>query len=472
MMEQTSLCRPSGGEAVMDEKESTAEAADSPRRRRVPPPTIDLEATPVSPQAGAGADSPASESTEPPGQAPGQGPEQASSGEDMTAPEQAEKTTAPPPAGSGGSSRFWPLVGAGVLGAVIALVAASAAAWVLLGPGADHGGDADARLTRIESQLDALAHRNSAPAASTAPAPPADAKALGELTERLARIESQLSEQAGSVDREVKPLTDKLADLTHRNDEIMAAAQVARDRADAAAKSLADVARQLTVLNAERARAPQVQRADLDALSTRLAGVESATKSINEQLTRMASTGAGSTRQAVLAIALDAAVERGAPYARELAAIDSAAANAETLAALKPFAATGVPSAAALAHELTTLLPAARAAAGEQRPAGGFLARLQSNAERLMRVRPIGAAPGDDPIAILSRVDAKANQGDIKGALAEANKLSATVRAPLDPWIKRAEAREAALAAASALASHSLDEIRQPAPGTQGTAPQ
>jgi hypothetical protein len=39
------------------------------------------------------------------------------------------------------------------------------------------------------------------------------------------------------------------------------------------------------------------------------------------------------------------------------------------------------------------------------------------------------------------------------------------VRAPLEPWTKRAAAREAALAAAAALATQSLDVIRRPAQG-------
>jgi hypothetical protein len=39
------------------------------------------------------------------------------------------------------------------------------------------------------------------------------------------------------------------------------------------------------------------------------------------------------------------------------------------------------------------------------------------------------------------------------------------VRAPLEPWIKRAETREAALAAAAALAAQSLDVIRRPSQG-------
>ena len=93
------------------------------------------------------------------------------------------------------------------------------------------------------------------------------------------------------------------------------------------------------------ARAPAVERSDLDTLTARLASLEAATKGIGDQLARITNAAAaGNTRQAVLAIALNTAVERGAPYGRELAAIDPANADSATLAALRPFAETGVPS--------------------------------------------------------------------------------------------------------------------------------
>src|SRR5262249_44435053 len=154
-----------------------------------------------------------------------------------------------------------------------------------------------------------------------------------------------------------------------------------------------------------------------------------------------------STRGAVVALALNTAVERGVPYARELAAIDPASAGQATVDALKPFADTGVPSAAMLARELAAVMPEALKAADVPHTGGGFLGRLQPNAERLVRTRPIAQEPqpGDEPAAVLSRVEAKTAHGDVAGALAEAAKLPAAARAPLDPWIKRAGAREAAL---------------------------
>jgi hypothetical protein len=435
-----------------NDKGKPAGAVD-PRRRRVPPPTIDLEATDMSPPSDPGhaaapdsapsdsppaeaaaAESPPFESTA--ASAPADDPPPAARPPD-------EPPAAAPPAAPSGHARFVPnrsQAVAGALGAVLALIVA-AGLWALLGTGGDQPGEIDARLTRMETQLGALSH-----AAPT----PADTKALDDLNGRLGRIESTL--------------TDRLADLGRRGDETMASAHLARERADTAAKSLADVAQQLAQLNAERARAPAVERSDLDALVARLAGLEAATKGIGDQLARITNAAAaGNTRQAVLAIALNTAVERGAPYGRELAAIDPANAGSTTLAALRPFADTGVPSPAVLARELAAVMPAALKAADAPPPGGGFLDRLQANAERLVRIRPADQQQqGDEPSAILARLDAKAARGDLAGALVEAARLPASVRAPLEPWIRRAEAREAAVAAAAALASRSLDVIRRP----------
>ena len=170
-------------------------------------------------------------------------------------------------------------------------------------------------------------------------------------------------------------------------------------------------------------------------------------------------------RRAVVAFVLNAAVERGAPYRRELAALDPASVGRAAVDALKPFADSGVPNAAALARELAAVMPQALKAADVPASGGGLFERLQSNAERLVRIRPIAQQQGEEPSAVLGRVEAKTARGDVVGALADAAKLPATVRAPLEPWIKRAEAREAALAAAAALATQSLDVVRRPAQG-------
>src|SRR5262249_21974073 len=187
-----------------------------------------------------------------------------------------------------------------------------------------------------------------------------------------------------------KPLSDRIADLGRRDDETVAAARVARERADAAAKSLADVAQQLTQLNAARASAPAGERSDLDALAGRLASLEASTKQIGDQVARIAgAANPGNMRRAVVALALNSAVERGAPYGRELAALDPASVGQPTVDALKPFADSGVPSAPTLARELAAVMPQApKAAEGPHVSGGGCLHRAPNKAQARQPRRP------------------------------------------------------------------------------------
>jgi hypothetical protein len=453
---------------MADEDAKNGGASEASRRRRVPPPTIDLQATDVSPPT-APTEAAATDAAQPDPAAPepaAAAPDGAPPAEPPAAgPHQTAEPAEPARRAGPGWAPVWPHLAAGALGAVLALIVAGGV-WALLNPGGDQPGgpqaDLDARLSRIEAQLGALSRPAPAPALAAG-----DTKAVGDLAQRLGRLESTLGERLAAVDREIKPLADRMADLGRRDDETVAAARLARERADAAAKSLADVAQQLSALNAARASAPAVERSDLDALASRLTGLETSTRQIGDQLARFANaSNPGNTRQAVVALALDAAVERGAPYRRELAALDAALAGQAAVDALKPFAETGVPSAATLSRELAAVMPEALKAAEVPASGGGFLERLQSNAERLVRIRPIAQAqPGDEPAAILSRIEARTARGDVAGALAEAAKLPATVRAPLEPWVKRAASREAALAAAASLAAQSLDAVRRPAQG-------
>src|SRR6185312_7071644 len=82
------------------------------------------------------------------------------------------------------------------------------------------------------------------------------------------------------------------------------------------------------------------------------------------------------------------------------------------LAALSPFAQSGIPSAASLSRELEDLLPALRKSSGaDSDTSGGFLERLQANASRLVRIRPVDAPSGDTPPDVLARIEVHAAKG-------------------------------------------------------------
>jgi hypothetical protein len=138
--------------------------------------------------------------------------------------------------------------------------------------------------------------------------------------------------------------------------------------------------------------------------------------------------------------------------------VKALAADPALIAPLEPFAATGVPTATALARELAALAPSLRPATVPPPARDGFLDRLQMQAEKLVRVRPVeGAAAADsEGSAVVARIAVKASRGDLAGARADVDKLPPDARASADAWLKKAQARTAALDASRRLASDAL----------------
>ena len=131
----------------------------------------------------------------------------------------------------------------------------------------------------------------------------------------------------------------------------------------------------------------------------------------------------------------------------------------------QPFAAQGVPSAAQLGRELAALMPALYRAAEAEPNNNSFLARLESHAQKLVRITPVGtsAAPaGDDPASVIARINAAAARGDSAAALADIAKLPDAARALADDWVKKAQAREAAIAASRRIAADALAALSKP----------
>jgi hypothetical protein len=75
----------------------------------------------------------------------------------------------------------------------------------------------------------------------------------------------------------------------------------------------------------------------------------------------------------------------------------------------------------------------------------GFLTRLQGNAEKLVRIRPSEGREGGDAAAIATRIEVKAANADIAGALAEVAYLPPPMREAARAWTEKVETRSAAL---------------------------
>lgn len=292
------------------------------------------------------------------------------------------------------------------------------------------------RVAKLEAAVAAAANTSAAPSDGSKPAAPDAA-----VAEQLAAL---------------KALPDEVAGLKKRMDETATALQQARESAAAA----------MQAAEAKPSQPPGVSKPEFEGLGERVAGLQRSMASLQQAIQRQTTETSREdrgVRLAVVAAGLRGAVERGAPFAGELEAAKALMADPQAVALLSPFAATGVPSATALGRELAALAPSlvksAPTASGADQ---SYWQRFQSEAEKLVRVRPINEAPGSNLSAAVARIEAMGKRGDIAGALAELQKLPEAARAPAEPWIKKAQAREAAIAAArrieaaaiAALANH------------------
>jgi hypothetical protein len=412
---------------------------DLDQRRRYPAPTIELTATEVAaastsprmhPKSGSPEFGPSS--TSPNGDSPNSGePEFGASGEREHAESAGDND---PPNGPpwrdwtfaqwsrASSAPFWRLVGAGAAGGAITLLVVLGL-WGFSSHRDDSVSALSNRLVRIETQLDTMSARDPR---SGDPA----------LANRLAATESAL-----------KALVADTAGLNSRLSEV---ANTARD-------ARAEVAKAAT---SERQGPSRAAQSDLDALSARIAALEIATATVEKQLGKAASpNGDQAARLAVLATSLRAAVERGNGFAAELDDMKSVSKDPRELAPLEPFAASGVPTPAILVRDLSTLVPALMQAASAPPSEGSYLSRLEANAQRLVRIRPVDETPGDEPATVISRIELRSARGDIPGALSEFAKLPPQARAPAESWIRKAESREAAIALARKISADALGAL-------------
>ncbi len=406
----------------------TSEPDSTPRRR---PPTIDLTATEVDAEKPAAAPQPGTSEPAPADARPDTG----------------QQTGEPAPSHPRSSIKS---AVAGIVGG-----AAGAIAVIAIGAGLWFGGYVSPGLL---------------PASPSAQPP--NSAAIADISARLNKIEGAvatrqqpvpssqsdpaLASRLTAAEAATKSLGDSLAALTRRTDDVAAAAQNALAQAKSASTA-ADAAKSATQSS--------VARSDLDALAARVAALESTIKTLADDLKHETATADDrAARLAVAAEALRTAVERGAPYQAELAAAKSLGADQSGTAPLEPFATAGVPAARALAHELASLAPALQQATVPAASNNSFLGRLENNAQRLVRITPVDAPPGDDPSSVVTRINVDAAHADIAAALADIAKLPDAAKPLAAAWVEKAQARNAAIAASQKLAADALAALSKPNP--------
>jgi hypothetical protein len=323
--------------------------------------------------------------------------------------------------------------------------------------------------------------REAAPPLAVAPSAGTSAE-ISDLAARLDKIESALKTQhqepapipaavtnrLTATEAQNKSLVDSLTALNKRVDDVAAASQNAAKQAGAAtaAANAAKDSVQNTIKDSVKdamrgTEQNAVARSDVDALAERITALENAVKALSEKETHADAAAPASDqalRLAVAASALRGEVERGAPYQTELAAAKIFGADQDAVAALEPFAATGVPSAQTLASGLAALVPELRRSADVESEAT-FLSRLEG---KLIRFTPINAPAGNDPAAVIARIAIDAAHADIAAAVTDIANLPEKAKPLAADWLKKAQARDAAVVASRRIAADALTALSKP----------
>jgi hypothetical protein len=228
-----------------------------------------------------------------------------------------------------------------------------------------------------------------------------------------------------------------------------------------------DLAAQVAALSSEIAQlkktAPAGDGAALSALETKLAALESAVanvgtagaadpasseafKALADKVaaleTKPAETGdAKSVATAIAASGLKAAIDRGGSFMNELETYASVVPASPDVEALRSLAAKGVPSQQELLAGFGNAANAMIAAAVVPDPDMGILQRLTESAKGLVKARRVGDIQGDEPDAVVARMEVALQRGDLASVLTEAEKLPEASRVAGKDFLDKVTAR-------------------------------
>lgn len=154
---------------------------------------------------------------------------------------------------------------------------------------------------------------------------------------------------------------------------------------------------------------------------------------------------ASPTSSSAVRDALKLAVLRGDAYATELAVWENAnPSRTASLDALRVFAASGIPTEAALIRDLRAALPASQAPAAAEDVS--LVGKINTHMAGLVSIKK--KAADNDAYAALRR---ELERADLETLIRTVEQLDSTSRAPLTAWLKTATARAESLTTLNAL---------------------
>ena len=353
---------------------------------------------------------------------------------------------------------------AGALAGLVISALAIGAFYSLAAPGADVEERAN-RLAEFEAQV----QRDNAALESEAKRENAS---LAGLDKRVSALETGAGASgAAGLDKRVAALEAANAENGPKAAAAAQAAQQAAQNGQQLAAQIRDLRADIDAARGEipaltarvaklETAAPKTSDADLSALAARLDKVEAALAAPKSETRVAPEKPAAADNAAPIAIIAGAIADKlaaGAPFGTEIAALQRLGVDPAELAALQAVA-NGAPTGSALAASFSAVAPRVLAAAGPEEK-GGVVDRLIAHIRGLVQVRDLGEAMGDDPEAIVPRVEAECRRGDIAGALAAFDRLPAAAREAAGDWPAKAGARQAADAALRSIREAAIGQL-------------
>jgi hypothetical protein len=317
--------------------------------------------------------------------------------------------------------------------------------------------DVAARLGKLEEQLSAMsAAAQSDPASGRLPQ-------LAALTGKIADLEAMVP---AKLDALRKSVADEIETRVSVANEASEAAKAGTQRLD---RDLTAVKTDLTALKSETERTSLALKTAVDSLSglrseiearlatfAKSADVAAAVAPVTSKLSSLqddvhgvvAGEEARKTTAKRIVLSLDLTdlkriIERGGPYAAELARVRDAAGSGIDLSPLDRFADKGVPTLPELRAEFKPL--AYRLIDSEEQPSDGtIVGRLLSGAKSVVRVRKVNHGADDKTVeAIVARMEAALNEDRLADVAQEAAALPQPVQDLARDFLTKVAARNA-----------------------------
>ncbi len=337
------------------------------------------------------------------------------------------------------------------------------------------GGDAAARVAKVEEQLASMAA-----AAAADPRGGTRLQQLAELTGKVRDLDSQLATRTAQLKTEmIQQLEQRLAKSTEQTET---ARSLLAQRTQSVEQSVKSITEETTALRSgmdtlktdvdsrlKQAAKPADVQAAIAPVATKLGQLESSMQSVVKSEQDRNAT-AGNILLSLELANLKRALDRGGKYASELAAVQKLAGGKLDLGVLEKQQIDGVPGLEILGRELAGIAHGMLEAEAE--PADASIGdRMLSGLKSVVRVRRVDHAPGDKSTeAQIARMEAYLKEGRIADVVEVAKALPPKAVTPSAvKWLARIEQRaqiDKALSDLDASLKSSLAGGAQPKKGT------